>query len=217
MLDRLLSRPRRTPPRVLCLGAHCDDIEIGCGGSLLRMTRDHPGLEVHWVVFSAPPERERETRSAARVFLRRAGRRAVEAHRFRDGFFPYHGAHIKERFEDLKSRLAPDLIFTHYRHDLHQDHRLINELTWNTFRAHLILEYEVVKYDGDVGSPNVFISLDAARCERKIRTVLRCFASQRRKPWFTEDALRSILRLRGVESHSPTRFAEGFYCRKLVL
>jgi LmbE family N-acetylglucosaminyl deacetylase len=205
------------PRRVLALGAHCDDIEIGCGGTLLRLAGERSDLEVRWLVFSSTPDRAREARASAAAFLHGVAKAEVMVYQHRDGYLPHAGAAVKDEFEALKREYSPDLIFTHYRHDLHQDHRLINELTWNTFRAHLILEYEVVKYDGDVGSPNVFISLDAARCERKIRTVLRCFASQRRKPWFTEDALRSILRLRGVESHSPTRFAEGFYCRKLVL
>ncbi len=181
------------------------------------MTQELPQLDVHWVVFSSTPEREGETRTAAHLFLRAARNHAVVVHKFRDGFFPYHGAQIKDSFEDLQHKLSPDVIFTHYRHDLHQDHRLINELTWNTFRAHLILEYEIVKYDGDLGSPNVFVSLSAAQCRRKIQTILGSFKSQQRKPWFTEDVFRAMLRLRGVESHSPTGFAEGLYGRKLVL
>ena len=217
MLDLLVGRIRRRSPQVLCLGAHCDDIEIGCGGTLLRMTQEHPRLDVHWVIFSSTPQRARETRKAARLFLPAAWKQSVAVHKFRDGFFPHHGAQIKERFEDLKHRLVPDVIFTHYRHDLHQDHRLINELTWNTFRAHVILEYEIVKYDGDLGSPNFFVSLDAAQCQRKILNILNCFKSQRAKPWFTEDVFRAMLRIRGLESHSPTRLAEGFYCRKLTL
>jgi LmbE family N-acetylglucosaminyl deacetylase len=217
MLDRFLARTRRTSPQVLCLGAHCDDIEIGCGGTLLRMTQESPRLDLHWVVFSSTRGRESETRNAAALLLRAARKHSVVVHTFRDGFFPYHGGQIKDSFEDLKRSLSPDVIFTHYRHDLHQDHRLLSELTWNTFRTQLILEYEIVKYDGDFGSPNVFVSLSAAQCRRKIRTILGCFKSQRGKPWFTEDALRAVLRLRGVESHSPTRFAEGFYCRKWVL
>jgi LmbE family N-acetylglucosaminyl deacetylase len=217
MLDRLLARTGRTSPQVLCLGAHCDDIEIGCGGTLLRMTQESPRPDVHWVVFSSTRARDGETRKAAALFLRAARKHSVVVHKFRDGFFPYHGAQIKDSFEDLKRTLSPDVIFTHYRHDLHQDHRLINELTWNTFRTQLILEYEIVKYDGDLGSPNVFVSLGAAQCRRKIRTILGCFKSQQGKPWCTEDAFQAVLRLRGVESHSPTRFAEGFYCRKWVL
>jgi LmbE family N-acetylglucosaminyl deacetylase len=217
MFDLFRTRPRRPSLQVLCLGAHCDDIEIGCGGTLLRMTQELPPLDVRWLVFSSTPEREGETRRAAQLFLRAARSHAVVVHRFRDGFFPYHGAQIKDSFEDLKRTLSPDVIFTHHRHDLHQDHRLISELTWNTFRAHLILEYEIVKYDGDLGSPNVFVSLSAAHCRRKIQTILRCFKSQQKKPWFREDVFRAMLHLRGVESHSPTGFAEGLYGRKLVL
>jgi LmbE family N-acetylglucosaminyl deacetylase len=204
--------------RVLCLGAHSDDIEIGCAGTVLQLTEGEYPVEVTWIVFSAHGVREQEARDSARAVLMRAKSAQVEVDHFRDGFFPAHIAEIKERFEVLKQRVPePDLIFTHYRNDLHQDHRLINELTWNTFRDHAILEYEVPKYDGDFGSPNVFVSLDEARCRRKIDLLLTHFSSQRDRRWFSDEVFRSVLRLRGMEANAPSGYAEAFYGRKVVL
>ncbi len=206
----------RRATRVLCLGAHSDDIEIGCGGTLLKWIDSHEGtLDVTWVVFSAGAARGKEAVASARRFLRGAKSRIV-VRTFRDGFFPYQGTAIKEAFERLKKTVSPDVIFTHYRNDLHQDHRLISELTWNTFRDHLVLEYEVPKYDGDLGAPNLFVHLDDSLCRRKIQNLIGGFPSQRNKAWFTEETFRALMRLRGMESNSPTRFAEAFYCRKLV-
>jgi LmbE family N-acetylglucosaminyl deacetylase len=206
----------RAPLRVLCLGAHSDDIEIGCGGTLLKLSAQYPRLAVDWIVFGAGGARGAEARASAQDFLRAVKAQTIRVHDFRDGFFPYDGARIKDQFEELKRELAPDLIFTHQRNDLHQDHRLICELTWNTFRDHLILEYEIPKYDGDLGAPNFFVPLDAATCEQKIKLLLEHFGTQRSKDWFTADTFRALLRLRGVEARSPTQFAEAFYCRKLV-
>ena len=203
--------------RVLALGAHPDDIEIGCGGTLLRLAAERPDLEVTWAVFAATPERAQEARASAAGFL--AGLATpprVVVHDFRDGFLPYSGAAVKERFEELKRAAAPDLVLTHYRDDRHQDHRLVSELTWNTWRNHLILEYEIPKYDGDFGSPNVFATLPAATLERKIALLLEHFPTQAGKPWFTEDLFRAVARIRGMESVAPERFAEAFYCRKAV-
>jgi LmbE family N-acetylglucosaminyl deacetylase len=205
------------PRRILCLGAHCDDIEIGCGGTVLDLTERRRDVSVTWVVFSGDETREREARASAALFLAAARASTVTVHRFRDGFFPYVGAQIKEAFEALKRTIAPDLVLTHHGADRHQDHRLISELTWNTFRDQLILEYEIPKYDGDFGSPNVLVELDETICERKIRHLVESFKTQHAKPWFTEDTFRAVLRLRGMEANSPTRFAEGFYARKLVL
>ena len=202
---------------VLCLGAHCDDIEIGCGGTLLRLLEEHPGLSVHWVVFGSTPLRAEEARLGAGRFLSGAGEESVTIYEFADGFFPYHGAAIKECFESLKRDVSPDLVFTHYRQDLHQDHRTVSQLTWNTFRDHLILEYEIPKYDGDFGSPGLFAALPEAVCERKIDIILSCYRSQSGKRWFARDLFMSTLRLRGLEANSPTGLAEGFYCRKTVL
>jgi LmbE family N-acetylglucosaminyl deacetylase len=204
------------PLSVLCLGAHSDDIEIGCGGTLLRLLDEVPGTQVHWVVFAAEGLRAQEAGQSANLFLAGAGRKEIVLNAFQDGFFPYIGADIKRCFEELKKSVSPDLIFTHYRQDLHQDHRLISELTWNTFRDHLILEYEIAKYDGDLGVPNFFVHLEAPVCRRKVDYILQCFDSQRGKAWFSEDTFYAMLRLRGLESNAPGKCAEAFYCRKMV-
>jgi LmbE family N-acetylglucosaminyl deacetylase len=204
------------PRRLLALGAHCDDIEIGCGGTLLRLTGERSDLEVCWVVFCSTPERAREARASATAFLRRAAKAQVIVRDHRDGFLPHSGAAVKDEFEALKREYSPDLVLTHYRHDLHQDHRLISELTWNTWRNHLILEYEIPKYDGDLGVPNFFSPLAAAALERKIALVLEHFPSQAVKPWFNADLFRALARIRGMESVAPEGFAEAFYCRKAV-
>lgn len=203
--------------RVLCLGAHPDDIEIGCGATLLSIISSNPAIEVHWVVFSAGGARELEAREGASAFLEGAARSEIEVLSHPDGFFPYHGAGIKERFEDLRTRFSPDLILTHREGDRHQDHRLISELTWNTFRNHLILEYEIPKYDGDLGNPNVFFPVSDETRDRKIEILLESFPTQRRKDWFNRDTFLAVMRLRGIESRSPTGFAEGFHARKLLL
>ncbi len=205
------------PLRVLCLGAHCDDIEIGCGGSILKLAGTRRDIEVKWVVFSSDARRKEEALKSADAFLKDVTRQNVIIHSLRDGFLPYVGADIKERFEQLKTEFAPDLIFTHYRHDLHQDHRLVSELTWNTFRSHLILEYEIPKYDGDCGSPNCFVPLNESICRRKIDTILGAFESQSEKHWFSGELFSSILRIRGMEANASGGYAEGFYCRKAVL
>ncbi len=217
MISCRLVSPSASPLRVLCLGAHSDDLEIGCGGTILTLAARETPLDVTWIVFSANGERRREANESANVFLDRVLKKEVFVNDFRDGFFPYVGADIKEYFEALKTRLSPDLIFTHYRHDLHQDHRVISELTWNTFRNHLILEYEIPKYDGDLGSPNTFVQLDEPTSRRKIETILASFQTQEHRHWFSEDLFLSLLRLRGMECNAPTGFAEAFYCRKMVL
>jgi LmbE family N-acetylglucosaminyl deacetylase len=206
-----------TPRKVLCLGAHSDDIEIGAGGTVLQLLSTNHDFEIIWVVFSAAgSEREREARRSAGLFLEGAKQQEVIVKDFRDGFFPYDGGKVKEFFEALKTRVSPDLIFTHYRDDRHQDHRTICELTWNTWRSHMILEYEIPKYDGDLGSPNVFVPLPREICERKIKHICDVFQTQGNKTWLTEDTFQAILRLRGVECAAPERYAEAFYCRKLV-
>jgi LmbE family N-acetylglucosaminyl deacetylase len=201
--------------KVLCIGAHCDDIEIGCGGTVLHLLERMRNIEIYWVVLSSDPQREKEAKSSANLFLRRAGRKTVTIEKFRNGYFPYVGAEIKDYFEGLKGTFSPDLIFTHYRNDLHQDHRVVSELTWNTFRRHMILEYEIPKYDGDVGSPNFYVPLAASICGRKVRNVLRSFKTQADKHWLSSDLLYSMLRIRGMECVSTTRHAEAFYCRKI--
>ena len=212
-----MSLPGR-PLDVLCLGAHPDDIEIGCGGTLLRLAAERPDLEVTWAVFAATPERAQEARaSAARFLAGLATPPHVVVHDFRDGFLPWSGAAVKERFEELKKVVSPDLVLTHYRDDRHQDHRLVSELTWNTFRNHLILEFEIPKYDGDFGVPNLFVPLSAATLEKKIELVLNAFPTQAGKAWFTADLFRAVARIRGMECVAPEQLAEAFYCRKLVI
>jgi LmbE family N-acetylglucosaminyl deacetylase len=201
---------------VLCLGSHSDDIEIGCGGAILGLAERYPDCVFHWVVFSATGVRENEARSSASLF---AGS-ALEGpllKAFPDGFMPFVGAELKAVFEELKKNISPDLIFTHYRNDAHQDHRQVAELTWNTFRDHLILEYEIPKYDGDMGQPNFFIPLEPHIYKRKVRYLLDSFPSQRSKHWFCEETFLSLMRLRGMECNAPSGCAEAFYCRKLVL
>jgi LmbE family N-acetylglucosaminyl deacetylase len=203
--------------RVLALGSHSDDIEIGCGAALLALTRTRPDVEVTWVVLGAEGEREREARASAEAFMSGATRFEVVIHPFRDGFFPYLGGEVKDVFEGLKSRLDPDLILTHARHDLHQDHRLVSELTWNTWRDHLILEYEIPKYDGDLGTPNVFVPVSEEIAREKVKLVLDAFESQTAKHWFDEQLFLGLMRVRGMEGRSPSGYAEAFTCRKLSL
>ncbi len=203
---------------ILCLGAHADDIEIGCGGTILRLLEEFQNLKVQWIVFSCTSnqQREREACDSADAFLQNAEKKIVIKD-FRDGFFPFIGDQVKEYFEQLKSEFAPNLIFTHHRDDLHQDHRLVSMLTWNTFRDHLILEYEVPKYDGGLGSPNFFVPLSKKVCNTKVEYILRYFGTQKSKHWFTEDVFLSMLRLRCLECNSPSNYAEAFYNRKLVI
>jgi LmbE family N-acetylglucosaminyl deacetylase len=217
MLRLTLARDPETPLRVLAIGAHADDIEIGCGGTLLRLVAEHPKLSVDWVVLSGLGERAGEAADSAAAFLQGAAETRVTVERFRDGFFPYLGGAVKEFFEQLKSRVAPDLVLTHRLEDRHQDHRLVAELTWNTFRDHLVLEYEIPKYEGDLGQPNLFVPLAPDLCERKVELLRKCFPSQAGRAWFGDDTFMALLRLRGVESGAPSRYAEAFHARKLVL
>jgi LmbE family N-acetylglucosaminyl deacetylase len=217
MLALNLPHDPSAPLELMLLGAHSDDIEIGCGGTLLQLLSSHPNVRVVWVVFSSGAEREREARASASLFLRDAREQRVIVMNFRDGFFPYEGAKIKESFEQLKNETDPDLIFTHYRQDRHQDHRTISDLTWNTWRRHLILEYEIPKYDGDLGAPNLFVPLAREVCARKIEHIVGVFQVERAKAWLTEDTFQAIARLRGVECAAPEKMAEAFYCRKFIL
>lgn len=202
--------------RVLCLGAHADDIEIGCGGTILRLAEQYPSCEFHWAVFSAIGVRESEAQRAAALF---AGPRlkTLLLKPFQDGFMPYVGAEVKAVFENELKQLSPDLIFTHNGKDAHQDHRLIAELTWNTFRDHLILEYEIPKYDGDMGHPSLFVPLQPEVRKKKVGYLMEAFQSQRTKRWFEADTFLSLMRLRGMECNAPSGYAEAFYCRKLTL
>ncbi len=205
--------------RLLCLGAHPDDIEIGCGGLLLRLFGERPGTEVRWIVFSGNDERRPEAEGSARRFLCAlgGGKAAVSVHGFRDGFFPSEFARIKETFEYLKRDYRPTLVLTHCRDDLHQDHRTLSELTLNTFRDHLVWEYEIPKYDGDFGNPNLFVPLAESLCRAKTAALLEHFPSQRRRAWFTAETFMALMRLRGIGCNSPSGYAEAFYCRKAVV
>ena len=217
MLALDLRRKANAPLNVLCLGAHSDDIEIGCGGLLLDLLRQRRRVAVDWVLFSGHAARHREARRSAALFLRRAARQRVAVHGFRDGFFPYEGGNIKKVFEELKASIAPDIVLTHYRDDRHQDHRLLSELTWNTFRNHFILEYEIPKFDGDLGVPNCFVPLTPSICGRKVKYLNTVFGTQRDKHWFSADTFMGLMRLRGMECRAPDGYAEAFYARKVVI
>jgi LmbE family N-acetylglucosaminyl deacetylase len=217
MLPIGVRRAGDAPLSLLAIGAHSDDIEIGCGGTILKLIEQQALADVCWVVLTGETSRAAEARRSADAMLAGVPRKRVILKDFRDGYFPYDGAEIKGFFEELKHEVTPDLIFTHHRSDLHQDHRVTCELTWNTFRDHLIAEYEVPKYDGDLGAPNLFVSLDESQHRRKIDHLLTHFDTQASKRWFKEDLFSGLLRLRGMECNSPTSYAEAFYCRKAVL
>jgi LmbE family N-acetylglucosaminyl deacetylase len=203
--------------RVLCLGAHSDDIEIGCGGTVLRIIEQSKSIEFYWLVLSSNPTRAKEAKRSANAFLNGARNKTVVVKSFRDGFLPYLGPPVKECFEELKKIFMPDVIFTHCRHDLHQDHRLICELTWNTFRDHFILEYEIPKYDADLRSPNLFVPLSEAHARKKVKSLIRYFTTQHNKRWFSEELFYGLMRLRATEAGSPVRYAEAFSCRKMLI
>ena len=217
MLPLLLGPPEASPARALLIGAHPDDIEIGCGGTILKLIEEGAISEIRWVVLSGEGERVQEARRSADALLEGVPDSEVVVCDFPDGFFPYEGKTIKDFFEGLKADFSPDVVFTHQRADLHQDHRVCCELTWNTFRDHLILEYEVPKYDGDMSAPNTFVPLPERLSQRKINHLMDHFASQQSKRWFREDLFTGLLRLRGMECNSPSAHAEAFFCRKAVL
>jgi LmbE family N-acetylglucosaminyl deacetylase len=217
MLNIALNPNHTSPLQILCLGAHSDDLETGCGGTLRTLIRANPQVSVHWVVFSGTGQRAIEAQTSAARFLDGAARTAIIVKSFRDGFFPYLGYDIKVFFEELKLSCAPDLIFTHFREDRHQDHRLISDLTWNTYRDHLILEYEIPKYDGDLASPNLFVPIEESICRNKVQWIIEGFQTQHNRHWFTQETFTSLMRLRGIESGAPSGYAEGFFCRKAVL
>jgi LmbE family N-acetylglucosaminyl deacetylase len=202
--------------RLLVIGAHSDDIEIGCGGTILRLIDEYPDLEVYWLVLSAHGVRFQEAQSSARALLGSV-RQHHAVHSFTDGYLPYEGAAVKQRFEEVKRQFQPDLVLTHYGRDAHQDHRLASELTWNTFRDHLILEFEVPKYDGDLGRPNLFVRLETSHAHAKVAHLAKHFPSQAARHWFSDDVFLALMRLRGMECHADSRYAEAFYCRKAVL
>lgn len=214
MLNLDLLHSVGSTPRILCLGAHPDDIEIGCGGTILQLATAIPGAEWHWTVLTGNPIRHAEAQASVNSFLGANARRHVRLQNFRESFLPYEGVLVKDYFESLKREIEPDLIFTHFGRDRHQDHRVISELTWNTWRNHLILEYEIPKYDGDLGRPQAYVPFSREVAELKSRTILETFATQRAREWFEVEVLMGLMRLRGVECNAPERYAEAFYARK---
>jgi len=217
MLPISLGSGPAQPLSFLCLGAHSDDIEIGCGGTILKLLEEYPGSSVTWVVFSANDQREVEARGSAAAFLEAAAHSNVVVHRFKESYFPHAGSEIKDRFEELKRTTTPDVVLSHHRHDVHQDHRTIAELTWNTFRNHLILEYEIPKYEGDLGHPSLYVPLSSAHAARKVELLTTHFASQAGRTWFRPETFRGIMSIRGIECNAPDGQAEAFHLRKAVL
>ena len=217
MLPVALGGGSKGPLRILCLGAHSDDIEIGCGATILRLLAEHAGSSIHWVVFSATETREREARASAADFTARAGQARVVTQAFRESFFPSVWSDIKSFFEQVKREAAPDVVFSHHHADLHQDHKTVAELTWNTFRAHLVLEYEIPKYEGDLGRPNFFVPVERAVADKKVELLLRHFQTQGARAWFRADTFHGLMSIRGVECQAPEARAEAFHARKLVL
>ena len=217
MQELLLPAAKGRATRILCIGAHCDDIEIGCGGTLLKLLARRGAWDVSWAVFSASRERERELHASARRFLKRAARSRVLTFGFRESYFPAQYAAIKDSFEALKKLPTPDVIFTHQRIERHQDHRLLGELTWNAFRRHLVLEYEIPKYEGGLPAANAYVCLSAAQAAAKTRTLLSCYASQRKKSWFRAQTFDAQMRMRGVEAAAASGWAEGFQMHKFTL
>lgn len=216
MLDLLVPKPSGRPLRVLCLGAHCDDIEIGCGATLLELAGSRE-VEMTWAIFTSNEVRRTETEAARDALLGGAAACELLFHEHRDGFLPFHAAAVKDDFEALKGRVDPDLVLTHYRQDRHQDHRLVSDLTYNTFRRHLVLEYEIPKVDGDLGNPQVYSVVSRESGQRKIDAIIGAYASQSAHSWFESDLFAAMLRVRGMEAEASSGWAEAFYCRRLRL
>jgi LmbE family N-acetylglucosaminyl deacetylase len=217
MLKIALEKKIGTSPKVLCLGAHCDDIEIGSGGTLMNLIDEYQDIEFCCVIFCSNQAREQESYKSFEILLKKVHKKSINIFNFKDGFLPYQEEKVKDIFEKMKKAFVPDLILTHYRDDRHQDHRIVSDLTWNTYRDHLILEYEIPKYDGDFGTPNFFFELSEATCRQKINHILQVYTSQKEKHWFTEDIFLATARLRGMEACAKSKYAEAFYCRKIVL
>ncbi|MEL6456676.1 MAG: PIG-L deacetylase family protein [Cyanobacteria bacterium J06621_15] len=216
MINLNFNQTEESELKILCLGAHCDDIETGCGGTILKLIEEYSNITVYWVVFSSSELRAQEAIISSNAFLKEVSHKKIIIKNFEDGLLYFQYRELHELFEELKQEFSPDLIFTHYRQDKHQDHRLISDFTWNTFRNHLILEYEIPKHDEDLGLPNLFVHLDEAVCHRKIQYIMDAFYTQNNKQWFTEENFRSILKIRGIESSSPSHYSEAFHCRKII-
>ena len=203
--------------KLLMLGAHCDDIEIGCGGTLLKLAERYKIAHLYWVVFASNEVRKKEAHASAEAFTSSISERTIQVFDYKDGFLPAVWSEVKKEFEKLKDETKPDIIFTHYRNDLHQDHRVVNELTWNTFRNHTILEYEIPKYDGDLGKPNFYVTLDTQQVQKKNGLILDHFKSQQKKHWLDDTLLSAMMRIRGVECAADLGYAEAFHNRKMIL
>jgi LmbE family N-acetylglucosaminyl deacetylase len=217
MLDLLLSERTRRATRILCIGAHCDDIEIGCGAALRVLQRQARGAVIDWVILGGTAKRRAEAQQSMRMLVRPACRGRLQFGDFADGVLPAAYREVKGLFESLKRRPTPDLILCHEREDRHQDHRLVNEMVWSTFRDHLILEYEIPKWDGGLGQPNVYIPVSRRDVARKLDTLMKCYASQSDRDWFTRETFLALLRLRGIECRAPSGYAEAFHGRKIHL
>lgn len=217
MINLNFNQTENSELKILCLGAHCDDIEIGCGGTILKLIEEYSNITIYWVVFSCSEQRAHEATASSNKFLKEVSNKKVIIKNLQDGLLYFQFKELNEYFEQLKQDFSPDLIFTHYRQDKHQDHRLISDFTWNTFRNNLILEYEIPESDGNLGLPNLFVHLNEAVCHRKIQYVMDAFPTKINQQHFTEESFRSILRIRGIESSSPSHYSEAFHCRKIVL
>lgn len=210
-----LSPVRGRDLEVLCIGAHCDDIEIGCGGTILALQQRHANCRIHWLILTSNAARRAEALTGAEALVQPSARGEVRICELPDGLLPAHFAEVKSEFEGLRRVIEPDLIFTHHGRDLHQDHSLVSQVTWQTFRNHMVWEYEIPKYDGDLATPNMYVPLTSVVATRKTDVITRSFTSQASKSWFTAENLLSMMRLRGLESRAPSGFAEAFHCRKL--
>ena len=217
MLDLSLNLPTSRQPLVLCIGAHCDDVEVGCAGTLLSLAKSRKDTRFVWAVFSGEQSRQIETRKSAQSLFPDNTQVELRLHDFPDGRLPYIGVPVKDAMEKLRAEVEPDLVLSHWSRDHHQDHRFLSELTWNTFRNHLILEYEIPKYDGDLGRPNLFVNLEPDIREQKIAHILRSYPSQSNREWFNRETFDAILRLRGIECRAESGYAEAFFSRKLPI
>ena len=217
MLELMPSRRDGNALRILCIGAHCDDIEIGCGGVLLTLQQAGMVERIDWMVLSGSPARRAESERARDLLIGEPARGELVFGNFRDGSMPAQYGEVKAFFEALKDRPRPDLVFTHERDDRHQDHRIANEMTWNTFRDQLVLEYEIPKWDGGLGQPNFYVPISRDLGKRKVAALLECFGSQADRHWFTAETFHALLKLRGIECRSESGWAEAFHARKLCL
>lgn len=216
MLALTLAASSNSALEILCIGAHCDDIEIGCGGTVIALQRRYPRCKVHLLVLTSTPARRAEAAAAAKALIGVSARGEMRICEFPDGLLPAHLPEVKAEFERMKKAINPDLVLTHHGLDRHQDHSLVSHVTWQTFRDHMIWEYEIPKFDGDLVTPNMYVPLPAALAARKISLCMRAFPSQHAKPWFKAENLEATMRLRGLESRAASGYAEGFHCRKLL-